>query len=74
MMAGMARQIRTIELILGPAFRASRFERKAIGLGAAPWKMVLVTRATTTGRSELTMPNATPNDRPSMKRILYGLT
>ena len=43
MIAGMARQIRTIELIFGPASRAPRLWRTAIGLGAAPWKMVLVT-------------------------------
>ena len=74
MIAGMARQIKTIELILGPMFKTSRFDRNAIGFGVVPWKMTLVTLATTNGKSELTAPNAKPSDRPSIKRALYGLT
>jgi hypothetical protein len=74
MMTGMARQIRTIELTLGPESKAAIFERSAIGLGALPWKTVLVTRATASGNSELTTPKAKPDANPSMKRILYGLT
>jgi len=70
----MARQIRTIELTLGPASRAAILERSAMGLGAVPWKTVLVTRATANGRRELTMPKAKPDANPSMKRTLYGLT
>src|SRR5438874_9771 len=34
--AGIARQIRTIELIFGPLSKTPKFECKAIGLGAAP--------------------------------------
>ena len=40
MIAGMARQIRTIELIFGPVSRAPKLERRAVGLGAAPWKIM----------------------------------
>jgi len=52
MIAGMARQIRIIELIFGPVSRAWKFERKAVGLGAAPWKIVPVTREMASGKSE----------------------
>ena len=51
-----------------------RLERKAIGLGAAPWKIALVTRAVASGKSELTPPYAKPNSKPTIKRTLYGLT
>jgi len=43
MIAGMARLIRRIEVTFGPVSKASRFERNAVGLGAAPWKTTLVT-------------------------------
>jgi hypothetical protein len=49
-------------------------ERNAIGFGVLPWKTVLVTRATASGKSELTKPKAKPDANPTMKRILYGLT
>ena len=74
MMTGIARQIRMIELTLGPASSACRFDRNAIGLGAAPWKTVLVTRATASGKSDVTTPKAKPDAKPSMKRTLYGFT
>jgi hypothetical protein len=74
MITGMARQIRIIELTLGPESRAAIFERSAIGLGAAPWKTVLVTRATASGKRELSTPKPKPDANPSMKRTLYGLT
>ena len=56
MIAGMARQIRIIELILGPVSSCPRLELNPIALGAVPWKIVLVTRAIATGNSELTPP------------------
>src|SRR5438874_5153724 len=74
MIAGMARQIRIIELIFGPVSRAWKFERKAVGLGAAPWKIVPVTREIASGKSELTPPYAKPKTNPRIKRTLYGLT
>jgi hypothetical protein len=74
MIAGMARQIRTIELIFGPVSRAPQLERRVVGLGAAPWKIVLVTLEMASGKSELTPPYAKPNSRPTIKRTLYGLT
>ena len=40
MIAGMARQVRTMELIFGPVLSSCRFERIAIGFGAGyglPW-------------------------------------
>ena len=74
MIAGMARQIRIIELIFGPVSRAWKFERKAVGLGAAPWKIVPVTREMASGKSELTPPYAKPKSKPTIKRTLYGLT
>ena len=73
MIAGMARQIRIIELIFGPVSRAWKFERKAVGLGAAPWKIVPVTREMASGKSELTPPYAKPKSKPTIKRVLYGL-
>jgi hypothetical protein len=45
-----------IELIFGPVSRAPKLERKPMGLGAAPWKIALVTRAVASGKSELTPP------------------
>src|SRR5215471_172014 len=74
MIAGMARQIRTMELIFGPVSKAPRFERKVTGLGVAPWKMVVVTRAVASGKSEFTPPYAKPNSKPRIKRTLYGFT
>src|ERR1700730_15124538 len=74
MIAGMARLIRRIEVTFGPVSKTSRFERNAVGLGAAPWKTTLVTLAMASGKSELTRPAAKPNDRPSIKRPLYGVT
>ena len=73
MIAGMARQIRTIELIFGPVSREWRFELRLVGLGAAPWKIVPVTREMASGKSELTPPYAKPKSKPTIKRPLYGL-
>ena len=70
MIAGMARQIRTIELIFGPVSKAPKLERRAVGLGAAPWKIVPVTREMASGKSALTPPYAKPKSKPTIKRTL----
>jgi hypothetical protein len=73
MIAGMARQIRRIELIFGPVSKAPKSERRVVALGAAPWKIVPVTREMASGKSELTPPYAKPKSKPTIKRVLYGL-
>jgi hypothetical protein len=70
----MARQISTIELIFGPVSNTPKLERKAIGLGADPWKIVLVTREIANGKRELTPPYAKPRSKPTINRTLYGFT
>ena len=74
MIAGMARQIVTIELIFIPVSSIPRFDRNAALLGAAPWKIAAVTREMTSGRSALTSAKAIPSNNPSRNRPLYGLT
>jgi hypothetical protein len=68
----MARQIMIMELICVPVFKRSGFFANAAGLviGAAPWKIAPVTRATTTGKSELTAPKAKPKASPRTNRHL----